>query len=125
MVIVAVIYLILLWLAFSKFRIIRLNWISGSIAAVVGVFILAVFVALLNSLVPSGRITVASRVIEVTPNVAGEVISIPVKPNVPVNAGAVLFEIDPTPFQYKVAQLEAALVAAEQNTGILKANYDQ
>ena len=125
MLIIAVAYVVLLWLVFSKFKIIRLNWVTGSIAAVVGVFILAVFVALLNSRVPTGRVTVASRVIEVTPNVSGEVIAIPVKPNVPVKAGDVLFQIDPAPYQYKVTQLEAALVAAEQNAQVLKANYQQ
>jgi multidrug resistance efflux pump len=57
--------------------------------------------------------------------VSGEVTAVPVKPNVPVKAGTVLFQIDPTPFRYKVTQLEAALAAAEQNVKILKANYAQ
>ena len=52
---------------------------------------------------------IASRVIEVMPNVTGEVVAIPVKPNVLVKAGTVLFEIDPTPYRYKVSQLEASL----------------
>lgn len=125
MVIIAVLYVILLWLIFSKLRLVHLSWLSGSIAAVIGLFILAVFVALLNARVPNGRITITSRVIEVTPNVSGEVIAIPVKSNVPVKAGTVLFQIDPTPYRYKVTQLEAALVAAEQNAQVLKANYEQ
>jgi multidrug resistance efflux pump len=125
MLIILALYLILTWLVFAQFRLVRLNWISGTIAAAIGVFILAVFVALLNSLTPNGRITVAARVIEVTPNISGEVIAVPVKPNVPVKAGTVLFQIDPTPFRYKVTQLEAALVAAEQNAKVLKANYEQ
>jgi multidrug resistance efflux pump len=125
MLIILALYLILTWLVFAIFRLVRLNWISGTIAAAIGVFILSVFVALLNSLTPNGRITVVARVIEVTPNVSGEVVAVPVKPNVPVKAGTVLFQIDPTPFRYKVTQLEAALVAAEQNAKVLKANYAQ
>jgi multidrug resistance efflux pump len=125
MVIIAVAYLVLVWLLFSRLRLIRLSWFSGTVAAVIGVFILAAFMALLNYLTPTGRIVVGSRVVEVTPNVSGEVIAIPVKPNVPVKAGAVLFEIDPAPFQYKVRQLEAALVGAEQQAKVLQANYDQ
>jgi multidrug resistance efflux pump len=125
MLIILALYLILTWLVFAKFRLVRLNWISGTIAAAIGVFILSVFVALLNSLTPNGRITVVARVIEVTPNVSGEVVAVPVEPNVPVKAGTVLFQIDPTPFRYKVTQLEAALVAAEQNAKVLKANYAQ
>ena len=123
MFIILVSYLVLIWLAFSKFRLIRLTW--SSVAALAGIVILAVFMAMLNYLTPNGRIVVVSRVVEVTPNVSGEVIAIPVKPNVPVKADAVLFEIDPTPFRYKVRQLEAALIAAQHQAEVLKANYDQ
>ncbi|MGY4310869.1 HlyD family secretion protein [Bradyrhizobium sp. JR3.5] len=125
MFIILVSYLVLIWLAFSKFKLIRLTWPSGIVAALAGIGILAVFMAMLNYLTPNGRIVVVSRVVEVTPNVSGEVIAIPVKPNVPVKADAVLFEIDPTPFRYKVRQLEAALIAAQHQAEVLKANYDQ
>jgi multidrug resistance efflux pump len=64
-------------------------------------------------------------VVEVTPNVTGQIIAIPVKPNVPVKANDVLFQIDPAPFQYKVSQLQASLAAAQQQTEILKSNYEQ
>jgi multidrug resistance efflux pump len=43
----------------------------------------------------------------------------------PVKANDVLFQIDPAPFQYKVSQLRASLAAAQQQTEILKSNYDQ
>jgi len=125
MVIILISYLGLIWLFFSRLKLIRLTWVSGSLAALIGVFILAVFAALLNSLTPTGRIVVGSRVVEVTPNVSGEIIAIPVKPNVPVKAGTVLFQIDPAPFQYTVRRLEAALVAAQQQAVVLQANLDQ
>jgi multidrug resistance efflux pump len=44
---------------------------------------------------------------------------------VPVKAGDVLFQIDPAPFQYKVAQLKASLAGAKQQAEILKSNYQQ
>lgn len=125
MLIILITYLILIWLLFSKLKLIRLTWGTGIVASVIGIFILAVFGALLNSLTPSGRIVVGSRVVEVTPNVSGEIISIPIKPNMPVKAGTVLFMIDPAPFQYKVSQLEAALVSAQHQAQALQANYDQ
>jgi multidrug resistance efflux pump len=68
---------------------------------------------------------VAGRVVEVTPNVTGQIVAIPVKANVPVKAGDVLFQIDQAPFKYKVAQLQASLAAARQQTEILKSNYEQ
>ena len=102
MLIILTLYVVLIWLLFSKLKLIRLGWVSGTIAALVGAFILAVFLALFNYLTPSGTFTVVSLVTEVTPNVSGQVIEIPVKPNEPVKAGAVLFRFDPAPFQYKV-----------------------
>jgi multidrug resistance efflux pump len=125
MLIILALYVVLLWLVFSKFKLVRFGWISGIISALGGAFILAVFLAMFNHLTPAGGFTVVSRVIEITPNVSGQVIAIPVKPNEPVKAGAVLFRIDPTPFKYKVNQLEASLAHAKQQVKQLKASYEQ
>jgi len=125
MLIILVTYLVLVWVLFAKLKLIRLTWLTGGLAALAGVFILGVFGALLNSLAPTGPIVVGSRVVEVTPNVSGQIIAIPVKPNVPVKAGTVLFQIDPAPFQYKVRRLEASLVGAQHQAEVLRANYDQ
>jgi multidrug resistance efflux pump len=102
MVIILCLYIVALWLVFSRFKVVRWGWLSGTVAILVGAFILATFLALFNYLTPSGRVTVAGLVVEVTPNVTGQVVAIPVKPNVPVKMGDVLFQIDPAPFQYKV-----------------------
>jgi multidrug resistance efflux pump len=125
MLIIIALYLILVWLVFAKLKLVRWGWVSGTVATLIGMFILAVFLALLNYLTPSGQVTVVSRVVEVTPNVSGQVVAIPVKTNAPVKAGTVLFRIDPAPFRYKVRQLEASLVQAQQQAQQLKANYDQ
>src|ERR1700680_4543241 len=125
MVIILCLYLVALWLVFSKLKLVRWGWASGTVAVLVGAFILAVFLALFNYLTPSGKVTVAGRVVEVIPNVTGQIIAIPVKTNVPVKTGDVLFQIDPAPFQYKVAQLKASLAGARQQAEILKSNYEQ
>jgi len=125
MVIILCLYIVALWLVFSKFKLVRWGWLSGTVSVLIGVFILAIFLALFNYLTPSGRVTVTGRVVEVTPNVTGQIVAIPVKPNVPVKANDVLFQIDPAPFQYKVSQLQASLAAAKQHTEILKSNYEQ
>jgi multidrug resistance efflux pump len=124
-IIILCLYVAAMWAVFSRFKLVRWGWLSGTISILVGAFILATFLALFNNLTPSGKVTVAGRVIELTPNVTGQVIAIPVKPNVPVKSGDILFQLDPAPFQYKVAQLQASLAAAKQQTQILKANYDQ
>jgi multidrug resistance efflux pump len=125
MLIILTLYLVLAWLVFAKLKLVRWGWISGTLTVIGGALILAVFVAMFNHLTPSGGFVVVSRVIEVTPNVAGQVTAIPVKPNEPVKAGAVLFRIDPAPYRFKVDQLEAALAQARQQVKQLKASYEQ
>lgn len=46
---------------------------------------------------------------DIVANVRGKVIEIPIKTNVPLQKGDILFKIDPTPFQGKVADLLAQL----------------
>jgi multidrug resistance efflux pump len=125
MLIILGLYVALVWLVFSKLKLIKWGWLSGGVTVVTGALILSVFMGLFNYLTPSGRFVIVSRVVEVTPNVSGQVVELPVKPNVPVKAGALLFQIDPAPFQYTVRQLEAALVQARQQAQQLKATYDQ
>src|ERR1700709_923166 len=125
MVIILCLYVVALWLVFSKFKLVRWGWLSGTVSIVIGAIILATFLALFNYLTPSGRVTVSGRVVEVTPNVTGQIIAIPVKLNVPVRASEVLFQIDPAPFQYKVPQVQASLAGATQQAEILKSNYEQ
>jgi multidrug resistance efflux pump len=124
-VIILCLYVVALWIVFSRFKLVRWGWLSGTISILIGVFILATFLALFNYLTPAGKVTVTGKVVEVTPNVTGQIVAIPVKPNVPVKAGDVLFQIDPAPYKFKVTQLQASLAAARQQTHILKSNYEQ
>jgi multidrug resistance efflux pump len=125
MLIILTAYLLLVWLIFSRLKLVRWGWASGGVAVLIGAFILAVFMAMFNYLTPSGSFVVISRVVEVAPNVSGQVIAIPVETNVPVKTGTALFKIDPAPFQYKVDQLDASLAGARQQALQLKANYEQ
>ena len=124
MVIIALIYISLVWLVFFRLKLLPFNWLWRIVATLVGICILAVFLALLNTLTPSGRIAVVGRVVEVTPNVAGTVISIPVQTNVFVKAGTILFQIDPAPYKAKVTQLKAAVAEARQRAEQLKAQVE-
>jgi multidrug resistance efflux pump len=123
--IILCLYIIALWAIFSKFKLVCWGWASGSVSVLIGLLIVGTFLALFNYLTPSGRLTVAGRVVEVTPNVSGEITAIPVKTNTLLKTGDVLFQIDPAPFQYKVSQLEASLAGARQQVEILKTNYLQ
>ena len=58
---------------------------------------------------PQGNAIVVRNSVSIIPDVAGEVIDVPVEANVPVKAGDVLFKIDPVPFQAAVDQYSAQL----------------
>jgi len=55
-VIILCLYVVALWLVFSKFKLVRWGWLSGTISLLVGGFILAAFLALFNYLTPSGTL---------------------------------------------------------------------
>jgi multidrug resistance efflux pump len=124
MLIIVILYIGVAWLVFFRFKLLPWSWPWRIVTLLLGCAIMAIFIALLNTLTPSGRIAVIGRVVEVTPNVAGTVTSIPVEPNVLVKAGAVLFQIDPAPYDAKVKQLRAAVAEARQKVEQLKAQVD-
>jgi multidrug resistance efflux pump len=124
MVIIALLYICATWIVFFRFKLLPWNWPWRIVTAVVGVGILAVVMGLLNHLTPSGRIAVVGRVVEVTPNVAGQVTEIDVQPNVLVKPGAILFQIERAPFEYKIRQLQAAIAEARQKAAQLQGSAD-
>ena len=73
---------------------------------------------------PSGPVAVIRNSVQIVPNVSGQVVDVPVKPNLPLKAGDVLFRIDPAPFEYSVKDLQAQVVSAEQKAEQLKSNLD-
>ncbi len=109
MVIVAILYAILVWLIFFKLKWLRWGWGSGTVTVILGILLCAVFVGFLSYLAPTGRVTVISRVVEVTPNVSGQITEISVSANQLVKADAVLFKIDPAPYEAQVRTIGAQL----------------
>lgn len=66
---------------------------------------------------PQGPILVVRPSVAITPNVAGEVLEVPVQPNTPLKAGDVLFRIDPVPYESQVRALNVQLKLAGQRLG--------
>lgn len=64
---------------------------------------------------PSGRVLNYQAVIEIIPNVSGEVIDVPAAPLVPMKKGDVIFRIDPRPFEYTINNVNAQLALARVN----------
>ncbi|WP_295559518.1 efflux RND transporter periplasmic adaptor subunit [uncultured Hyphomicrobium sp.] len=62
---------------------------------------------------PSGPVLVARHSVQIVPDVAGEVVDVPVAANKPLKAGDVLFRIDEAPFRAQVDALDAQFKFAE------------
>ena len=73
---------------------------------------------------PAGDLLVLNYVVEIIPNVSGEVTEVPANALDPLSKGDVIFQIDRRPFQAEVDRLQAALAAAKQEVPQLKAAYD-
>lgn len=58
---------------------------------------------------PQGKALVYRNAVSIVPDVAGEVVDVPVRPNAPLKQGDILFRIDPTPYDAQVKAIEAQL----------------
>ena len=114
MVIVTALYLAIVYLLFFKFKLLPWNGLTKALTAVVGVTILTGFLVGLQGLTPSStQGVISARILEVSPQVSGRIISVEVEPNIVIEEGDVLFTIDPVPFEARVQELEARLKLAE------------
>lgn len=64
---------------------------------------------------------VQAYVVQVAPRIEGQVVKVAVAENQPVKKGDLLFEIDPRPFEYRLALLKAKRVDAVQQVAQLEA----
>jgi multidrug resistance efflux pump len=79
------------------------------------VALIVVYYGLANRYAPNTTDAyIQAFVVQVAPQVAGQVVRVPVGENELVKQGDLLFEIDPRPFEQKVGQLEASLAQAIQ-----------
>jgi len=109
------IYSFFVWLIFFKFRWLPWNIVSQVIVISLPIFGLSILILLLNIVAPSSHdVRVINYVVPINPPVRGLVIEVPVEPNRPIKKGAVLFRIDPTPYEIAVSTGEANVNALRQ-----------
>jgi multidrug resistance efflux pump len=114
------IYSFFVWLIFFKFKWLPWNNVSMVIVVTIPVLGMTALILMLNVVAPSSAdVRVIKYVVNVIPQVRGRVIEVPVEANRPVKKGAVLFRIDPTPYELQVKVLEAQLASAEGSSNKL------
>jgi multidrug resistance efflux pump len=112
---------------FKLFRIPVNQW-SLATAALGGIFGLSLlFITMAYNHPFSTNMRIYFAVTPVLPAVRGRVIEVPVedKTNQHLEAGDVLFKIDPKPYEYAVEEKRAGLAEAESSVAQLKASIDQ
>ena len=122
-ILLLLIYALVVWLIFIKFKWLPWNITSQVIVVTIPIVALTILILCLNVGAPSSAdVRVMNYVVPINPRVAGKVIEVPVEPNRHVKKGDVLFRLDPVPFEIQVraaeanlAQLQAKLVTANAN----------
>ena len=99
---------------FKIFKIPLNKW-SVPTAVLGGIVLIGMLILLMNYNHPYSEIARQYFVTTpIVPNVSGEVVEVPVVPNQMLEKDAVLFRIDPVPFQARVDALKARISAAEE-----------
>jgi len=120
-------YVALCYATFKLFRIPVNQWTLAT-AALGGIFGLSLlFITMAYNHPFSTNARIYFTVTPILPGVRGLVTEVPVedRTNQHLEAGDVLFKIDPKPYEYTVAQKRAGLADAESNVAQLKASVDQ
>jgi RND family efflux transporter MFP subunit len=108
MIAIMSVYLVLL------FALVRLGIISFNLFWKASPFLVLLLLSLLLFIpmgwgAPQGPALIVRNAVSIVPDVAGEVIDVPVQPNTALKAGDVLFKVDPTPYEARVKTIEAQL----------------
>lgn len=105
------VYLVILF-CLVKFGLVRFNlfWKMSPVLVLL-LLMIGLFIPM-NWGAPQGSALVVRNSVAIVPDVAGEVVEVPVVANTPLKAGDVLFKIDPVPFQSKLDALMAQLALA-------------
>jgi len=106
------VYLVILF-GLVKLRIVPFNLFWKASPGIVLILLLFGLFIPMGWGAPGGNAMVVRNSVSIVPNVAGEVVEVPVEANRPVRMGDVLFRIDPLPFQAEVDALAAQLKLEE------------
>lgn len=106
------VYLVILF-CLVKFRLVRFNlfWKISPVLVLL-LLLIGLFIPM-NWGAPQGSALVVRNSVAIVPDVAGEVIEVPVLANTPLKAGDVLFKIDAVPYQSKLDALKAQLALGQ------------
>jgi multidrug resistance efflux pump len=111
--ILLIIYSVIVWLIFFKFKLLPWNITSQVIVVTIPIIALTILILFMNIVAPSSSdVRAQNYVIPIVPRVTGQVTEVPIEPNRPIKKGDVLFKIDPVPFEAAEKAAQATLRGA-------------
>jgi multidrug resistance efflux pump len=112
--ILLIIYAVIVWLIFFKFKLLAWNITSQVITVTIPIIALTILILFMNICAPSSHdVRAMNYTIPIVPRVNGQVIEVPIEPNRPIKKDDVLFKIDPVPFEAALKAAEATLQGAK------------
>ncbi|WP_188109773.1 HlyD family secretion protein [Pseudohalioglobus sediminis] len=123
---ISIIYASLYIIIFNKLGLLKKT--VGNICAFagVGVVMIAAIVFMWYTFAPiSNDARMFRYIIPIVPNVRGEVVEVPIQALQPLEAGDVLFKIDPEPFEIAVRQLTAQVNVHEAERRLAEVNVER
>src|SRR5205814_10556635 len=97
--ILRIIYSVIVWLIFFKFKLLPWNITSQVIVLRIPIFTLTVLILFMNIVAPSSSdVRALNYVIPIVPRVTGQVTEAPIDTNRPSTSGGGRFKIGPVPF---------------------------
>lgn len=106
-------YLVVLF-ALVHFKIVRFNLFWKLSPFVVLLLVMFGLLVPMGWGAPQGAAVVIRNSVAIVPDVAGEVVDVPVVANVPLKSGEVLFRIDPVPYEAQMKAIQAQLTLQER-----------
>jgi len=108
--ILLIIYSVIVWLIFFKFKWLPWNITSQVIVVTIPIIALTILILFMNIVAPSSHdVRAMNYVIPIVPRVTGQVTEVPIEPNRPIKKGDVLFKMDQVPFEAAAKAAEATL----------------
>lgn len=108
--ILLIIYSVIVWLIFFKFKWLPWNITSQVVVVTIPVIALTILILFMNIVAPSSHdVRAMNYVIPIVPRITGQVTEVPIEPNRPIKKNDVLFKIDPVPFEAAEKSAEATL----------------
>ncbi|MGR3781802.1 MAG: HlyD family secretion protein [Albimonas sp.] len=127
-IVIALVYVILIWLVFFKFRWLKFNIVWGIVSFWIGFHVILIFIIGLRFYAPyTADAHIVRNTIQIVPRLQGPTLleEVLVTANQPVKKGTPLYKFDDTIYRAQVAEAKAQLVAAQQNVKTLNANLTE